>query len=137
MAAGYVNACGTPEARAAIAKYHSTSSAEDVIVANGASGALELALTALLDVCIKCVFECVNVIDLKNSNIVYANTIPLCDIFTGRINIVGTKTWIPIVRSHCQKSRRISAALRCIAESRMGMRFGPHGIRPKRVERMY
>jgi len=49
MAAGYVNACGTPEARAAIAKYHSTSSAEDVIVANGASGALELALTALLD----------------------------------------------------------------------------------------
>ena len=71
MAAGYVNACGTPEARAAIAKYHSTSSAEDVIVANGASGALELALTALLDVCIKCVFECVNVIDLKNSNIVY------------------------------------------------------------------
>lgn len=50
MAAGYVNACGTPEARAAIAKYHSASSPEDVIVANGASGALELALTALLDV---------------------------------------------------------------------------------------
>lgn len=66
MTAGYVNACGTPEARAAIANYHSTSSAEDVIVANGASGALELALTALLDVCIKCVFfACVNVIDLK------------------------------------------------------------------------
>jgi len=52
MAAGYVNACGTPEARAAIAKHHSNLiqvSPEDVIVASGASGALELALTALLD----------------------------------------------------------------------------------------
>ena len=48
MAAGYVNACGTPEARTAIASHHS-SSPDDVIVANGASGALELALTALLD----------------------------------------------------------------------------------------
>jgi tyrosine aminotransferase len=48
MAAGYVNACGTPEARAAIAAHHSAS-LDDVIVANGASGALELALTALLD----------------------------------------------------------------------------------------
>ncbi|KAL7530503.1 hypothetical protein ACHAXR_003530, partial [Thalassiosira sp. AJA248-18] len=64
MAAGYVNACGTPEARAAIAKHHTNLmkknvsaslasahrvSPEDVIVASGASGALELALTALLD----------------------------------------------------------------------------------------
>ncbi|KAL9186669.1 hypothetical protein ACHAXT_005907 [Thalassiosira profunda] len=62
MAAGYVNACGTPEARAAIARHHSNLgkgeavgenavqiTADDVIVANGASGALELALTALLD----------------------------------------------------------------------------------------
>lgn len=62
MAAGYVNACGTPRARAAIAAHHSTQytdanepcsvsrvSPDDVIVANGASGALELALTALLD----------------------------------------------------------------------------------------
>lgn len=61
MAAGYINACGSPEARAAIAKHHSNLSmnehgknalqvsADDVIVANGASGALELALTALLD----------------------------------------------------------------------------------------
>jgi tyrosine aminotransferase len=55
MAAGYVNACGTPEARYAIASHHSDEScalnvsADDVIVANGASGALELALTALLD----------------------------------------------------------------------------------------
>lgn len=48
MAAGYVNACGTPEARAAIAKHHGTTG-DNVIVANGASGALELALTALLD----------------------------------------------------------------------------------------
>ena len=48
IAAGYVNACGTPEARAAIASHHSASP-DDVIVANGASGALELALTALLD----------------------------------------------------------------------------------------
>lgn len=76
--AGYINACGLPEARLAIAKHHSTllssssSSAsssstastndeemkyqkgrdvtmDDVIIANGASGALELALTALLD----------------------------------------------------------------------------------------
>mmetsp|Transcript_13610 Transcript_13610/g.29607 ORF Transcript_13610/g.29607 Transcript_13610/m.29607 type:complete len:556 (-) Transcript_13610:148-1815(-) len=65
IAAGYVNACGTPEAREAIAKHHSNlvmkdlseeddgivSSVrpDDVIVANGSSGALELALTALLD----------------------------------------------------------------------------------------
>mmetsp|Transcript_14800 Transcript_14800/g.31436 ORF Transcript_14800/g.31436 Transcript_14800/m.31436 type:complete len:525 (+) Transcript_14800:132-1706(+) len=56
IAAGYVNACGTHEARAAIASYHSKQSSEiinvipeDIIVANGASGALELALTALLD----------------------------------------------------------------------------------------
>lgn len=53
VAAGYVNACGTPEARAAIAKYHSVPGVDivpdDVIVANGCSGALELALTALLD----------------------------------------------------------------------------------------
>jgi tyrosine aminotransferase len=48
MAAGYVNACGTPEARAAIASHHATAP-DNVIVANGASGALELALTALLD----------------------------------------------------------------------------------------
>ena len=72
--AGYVNACGTPEARTAIAKHHSNLmkdddrskdgeeeheveeqpkkvdvTPDDVIVANGASGALELALTALLD----------------------------------------------------------------------------------------
>ena len=63
--AGYVNACGMPQAREAIAKYHSHQeenkaegctisrthkvSMDDVIIANGASGALELALTALLD----------------------------------------------------------------------------------------
>ena len=67
MAAGYASATGTPEARHAIHKYHypndnNTSlhdgvddsnivitSPDDVIVANGASGALELGLTALLD----------------------------------------------------------------------------------------
>jgi tyrosine aminotransferase len=52
-AAGYANACGTPEARFAIAKYHSYREHEirpdNVIVANGCSGALELALTSLLD----------------------------------------------------------------------------------------
>ena len=62
-AAGYVSACGTPQARKAIARFHhSTSSNNDdhdsstpvvspdnVIVASGCSGALELALTALLD----------------------------------------------------------------------------------------
>lgn len=52
-AAGYVHACGTTAAREAIAKYHSYTQhaidAENVIVANGCSGALELALTALLD----------------------------------------------------------------------------------------
>ena len=63
--AGYVNACGMSQAREAIAKYHSHQeenkaegctishthkvSMDDVIIANGASGALELALTALLD----------------------------------------------------------------------------------------
>lgn len=49
MAAGYVNALGTPQARNAIAKYHGASSMDHVVVANGCSGALELALTALLD----------------------------------------------------------------------------------------
>jgi tyrosine aminotransferase len=50
MATGYVNACGTPEARAAIAERHGASAtADNVIVASGCSGALELALTALLD----------------------------------------------------------------------------------------
>ena len=52
-AAGYANACGTPEARLAIARHHSypehTIRPENVIVANGCSGALELALTSLLD----------------------------------------------------------------------------------------
>mmetsp|Transcript_15039 Transcript_15039/g.22161 ORF Transcript_15039/g.22161 Transcript_15039/m.22161 type:complete len:459 (-) Transcript_15039:204-1580(-) len=51
--AGYVNACGSPEARAAIAKYYSipekTLSPDDVVLASGCSGALELALTTLLD----------------------------------------------------------------------------------------
>lgn len=51
--AGYVNACGLPDARAAVAKHHSSETGEvdpeDVIIASGASGALELALTALLD----------------------------------------------------------------------------------------
>jgi tyrosine aminotransferase len=65
IAAGYVNACGAPEARAAVAKHHShqcngnddegsstlehTVPPDDVIIANGASGALELALSSLLD----------------------------------------------------------------------------------------
>ena len=65
MAAGYVNACGTTDARVAIHKYHYpnsstlqkheeeeevvTTTPDDVIVANGASGSLEIALTALLD----------------------------------------------------------------------------------------
>lgn len=49
-AAGYVNALGTLEARAAIAQHHGGGvSPDDVIIANGCSGALELALTALLD----------------------------------------------------------------------------------------
>lgn len=48
-AAGYVNACGLPEARKAIAKFHSAAEETSVIVANGCSGALEIALTALLD----------------------------------------------------------------------------------------
>ncbi len=53
-AAAYANACGTPDARAAIAKHHSYNEAtigpENVIVANGCSGALDLALNSLLDV---------------------------------------------------------------------------------------
>jgi tyrosine aminotransferase len=52
-AAGYVPATGLPSARDAIAAYHSTSnlriSSDQVVVASGCSGALELALTALLD----------------------------------------------------------------------------------------
>ena len=52
-AAGYVNACGWPPARQAVAQYHSNSShtvsPEQVVMASGCSGALELALTALLE----------------------------------------------------------------------------------------
>lgn len=52
-AAGYINACGLPAARVAIAAHHAsaatTVTADHVIVANGCSGALELVLTALLD----------------------------------------------------------------------------------------
>lgn len=55
-AAGYVNACGAAAARESIASHHSRDlppqdrvTADNVIVANGCSGALELALTALLD----------------------------------------------------------------------------------------
>jgi len=52
-AAGYANACGTPAARISIARHHSYPEheirPENVIVANGCSGALELALTSLLD----------------------------------------------------------------------------------------
>lgn len=70
MAAGYCNACGTTEARVAIHKYHYpisstlqqrkedkeeeeevvvTTTPDDVVVCSGASGSLEIALTALLD----------------------------------------------------------------------------------------
>lgn len=54
-AAGYVNALGKPEARQAIANHYATAwnqtslSFDRVVIANGCSGALELALTALLD----------------------------------------------------------------------------------------
>lgn len=48
-AAGYVNATGLFEARQAIAAFHSLPDPSSVIVANGCSGALEIALTALLD----------------------------------------------------------------------------------------
>jgi len=48
VAAGYVNACGSVEARQAVAHFHE-SEKDHVILANGCSGALELALTALLD----------------------------------------------------------------------------------------
>jgi tyrosine aminotransferase len=53
--AGYVNALGIEEARQAIAAYHSEEGSllqyqpDDVIVASGCSGTLELVLTALLD----------------------------------------------------------------------------------------
>eukprot|EP00532_Pseudo-nitzschia_australis_P002192 CAMPEP_0168191498 /NCGR_PEP_ID=MMETSP0139_2-20121125/17550_1 /TAXON_ID=44445 /ORGANISM="Pseudo-nitzschia australis, Strain 10249 10 AB" /LENGTH=513 /DNA_ID=CAMNT_0008114681 /DNA_START=217 /DNA_END=1758 /DNA_ORIENTATION=+ len=49
----YTHACGSPEARRAIASHHSFPehqlSPEHVIVTNGCSGALELSLTSLLD----------------------------------------------------------------------------------------
>lgn len=51
-AAGYANACGIPEARKAVAHFHSHHADGDepsVVIANGCSGALEIALTALLD----------------------------------------------------------------------------------------
>ena len=52
-ATGYTNASGTPEARRAIATHHSYPEhqldPQHTIVTNGCSGALDLALTALLD----------------------------------------------------------------------------------------
>ena len=51
--AGYANACGSVAARDAVAKFYSTPeytlTQDDVVIASGCSGALELALTALLD----------------------------------------------------------------------------------------
>jgi tyrosine aminotransferase len=64
--ASYIDACGLPSARQAIADFHATrinhdnnnsnnnqhrivTSAENVIIANGCSGALELAITACLE----------------------------------------------------------------------------------------
>jgi tyrosine aminotransferase len=52
--ASYTNAIGTPEGRQAIAHYHSHphylyNPEEDIVIANGCSGALELILSALLD----------------------------------------------------------------------------------------
>jgi tyrosine aminotransferase len=52
--ASYTNALGTLEGRQAIAHYHSHSyytydPQEDIVIANGCSGALELILSALLD----------------------------------------------------------------------------------------
>ena len=44
-----MNACGTPEARKAVARFHSAADPSNVVIASGCSGALELALTALLD----------------------------------------------------------------------------------------
>ena len=53
-AAGYSDACGTPEARVAIAKHHSYPEVhigpDNVIITNGCSGALVLAMNSLLDV---------------------------------------------------------------------------------------
>jgi len=47
--AGYVNACGTDEARRAIAEHHhSSSGGEHVVVANGCSGALEFGSDGLV-----------------------------------------------------------------------------------------
>lgn len=50
----YSNPCGTLPARTAIANYHSCPeghvSPDDIIIANGCSGALDLALNSLLDV---------------------------------------------------------------------------------------
>lgn len=50
---GYCNACGSMEAREAVAHYYSIPeyvlTHEDVVIASGCSGALELAITAMLD----------------------------------------------------------------------------------------
>jgi len=50
---GYISAAGTPAARSAIAKFSSHKSTtfveQDVIIASGCSGALEIAITALLN----------------------------------------------------------------------------------------
>jgi len=45
---GYVNACGAPAARQAIAKFYDVSE-DDVVIGSGCSGVLELCLTAMLD----------------------------------------------------------------------------------------
>lgn len=50
---GYCNACGSTEAREAVAHHYSIPeyalTYEDVVIASGCSGALELAITAMLD----------------------------------------------------------------------------------------
>jgi predicted transcriptional regulator len=67
-AAGYVNACGTVEAREAVAAFHSSTSsnvhvtAENVVLANGCSGyvhvQMNLSCSSILD-CVSALFICI------------------------------------------------------------------------------
>ena len=131
---GYVNACGTLEARNAIAKHHSSHehwsrmhgvatddgrreqnievipplTSDDVIVANGVSGALELALTALLDedsVLLGAYFYILSQ-SLSCLVICWALTTP-----SPFSRMDSSTSWLSIVPSHCRESWRIGGTL--------------------------
>ena len=174
--AGYANACGTPEARDAIARHHhrhgkssssdakakagarttTTPTSDDVVVAGGASGALELALTALLDEDTALLGEWAGVFRFGRARrrrisegkliIIVSLSLflflflflspPLSGPFPIHIPFPAHRSassGIPAVPGHRREPRRLRRALRPSFRPRMGVRPGSHGKAPPRI----